>query len=126
MKSTMHLPYNKNIKDNARRLRSNMTEEEGKLWYQYLRSYPVRFMRQRIVDSCILDFYCASCRLGIELDGSQHYTDSGMGHDEARTKLLNAYGITIIRFTNQMMRNEFGVVCREIDSKVQELMSKKA
>lgn len=95
MKLPMHLPFNKNIIANARKLRNNMTEEESKLWYQYLCNYPMRFMRQRIIDSFILDFYCAKCKLGIELDGNQHLTPNGKGHDEARTKLLNAYGILL-------------------------------
>ena len=110
------------LKVNARKLRSDMTEEENKLWYQYLRYYPVRFMRQRIIDSFILDFYCARCKLGIELDGKQHITEQGLGHDEARTKLLNAYGVTVIRFTNEQIQNDFGYVREEIDAKVKEMI----
>jgi very-short-patch-repair endonuclease len=109
MKLPLHLPYNEYINVNARNLRNNMTEEESKLWYQFLRYYPIRFMRQRIIDDCILDFYCSKCKLGIEVDGSQHQTEQGMVHDEARTKLLNAYDVTIIRFTNERVRNEFGM-----------------
>jgi very-short-patch-repair endonuclease len=122
MKLPMHLPYNKIITTAAKKLRNNMTEEEKKLWYQYLRSYPVRFIRQKVIDNCVLDFYCAKCRLGVELDGGQHLSESGRGHDEARTKLLNAYGITIIRFMNNRVRDDFINICREIDLKVKELM----
>jgi very-short-patch-repair endonuclease len=118
----MPLPYNNNIIAAAKKLRNNPTEEENKLWYQYLSGYPVRFLRQRVIESFILDFYCAKCKLGIELDGSQHYTEQGLGHDEARTKFLNAYGITIIRFTNEQITNDFGEVCRQIDAKVKELI----
>jgi very-short-patch-repair endonuclease len=121
MKLPMHLPYNRNIITNAKVLRNNMTEEEKKLWYQYLRCYPIRFIRQKVIDNCILDFYCAKFRLGIELDGGQHLSEGGKEHDEARTKLLNAYGVTIIRFKNDRIRNDFMNVCQEIDLKVKSL-----
>jgi hypothetical protein len=71
----------------------------------------------------ILDFYCAKCRLGIELDGSAHFTENGIGHDKARTDLLRAYGVTIIRFANDQIRNDFGNVCHQIDTKVKELLN---
>lgn len=118
------MPYNKNIKVNARNLRSHATDEENKLWYQFLRAYPIRFMRQRIIDSYILDFYCSKCRLGIELDGGQHFSETGKGQDEARTQLLNTYGVAIIRFTNWQVREEFNTVCKAIDTKVKELTAR--
>jgi very-short-patch-repair endonuclease len=118
----MHLPYNKNLTANAKTLRNNQTDEEKKLWYQYLSSYPIRFLRQKVIDNCILDFYCAKCRLGIELDGNQHFTEKGIGHDTARTELLNAYGVTVLRFTNDQIRNDFCTVCRKIDEAVKALV----
>lgn len=118
----IYLPYNKDINMNVKKLRNSMTEEEKKLWYQYIRSFPVRFSRQKPIDKFILDFYSATCRVGVELDGSQHDSGQGKRHDEERTKILNAYGVTIIRFTNEQIRNEFGDVCRQIDAKVKELM----
>jgi very-short-patch-repair endonuclease len=117
----IYLPYSKDIQANVKKLRNNMTEEEKKLWYQYLRSYPVRFTRQKAIDKCIVDFYCAKCRLGVEIDGSQHATEKGFGHDEERTRAINAYGVTIIRFTNEQIRNDFIEVCRHIDIRVKEL-----
>ncbi len=124
MKQPMHLRYNKNIMNNARELRRQATDEENKLWYQFLRNYPIRFMRQRIIDNYILDFYCAKYRLAIELDGSQHFTENGIGQDHARTELLNAYGVTVIRFTNWQVREEFNAVCKAIDTKVKELTAR--
>ena len=59
----------------ARELRRDMTPQEQKLWYLFLRKYPVKVYKQRIIDSFIVDFYCASAKLVIELDGSQHYSD---------------------------------------------------
>ena len=55
-----------------------MTAEERHLWYDFLKSYPVRFLRQKVIDNYIVDFYCHSARLIIELDGSQHYEEKGM------------------------------------------------
>jgi very-short-patch-repair endonuclease len=118
----MHLPYNKNIYIAAKKLRRNLTPEEKKLWYQYLSGYPIRFTKQKIINNCILDFYCAKCRLCIEVDGGQHYTEPGLTHDEVRTELLNAYGITVIRFMNDRIVNDFFTVCNEIDFKVKELI----
>jgi very-short-patch-repair endonuclease len=117
----MPLPYSRNVTRIAKKLRNNPTEEENKLWYQYLSGYPVRFLRQKVIECYVLDFYCAKCRLGIEVDGTQHFTEEGLGYDEARTQLLNAYGVTILRFTNEQVRKEFGEVCKRIDAKVKEL-----
>ncbi len=85
MKLPLHQPYLNKVIGNAKKLRREMTEEEQKLWYQYLRSYPVRFLRQKVVECYVLDFYCSKCRLWIELDGNQHYTEQGIGHDETRS-----------------------------------------
>ncbi len=52
------LPRNKELKDRASDLRKNATPEENKLWYEFLRNYPVRVNRQRIIGNFIADFYC--------------------------------------------------------------------
>lgn len=122
----MSLPYNRKLTAAAKKLRNDMTEEEKKLWYQYLSGYPIRFLRQKVIENCILDFYCAKCRLAIEVDGGQHHTDRGIGHDDARTKLLKAYGVTVIRFDNRLVRDEFGHVCRQIDEMAHKLLDQKA
>ena len=57
----------------AKQLRKEMTKEERHLWYDFLRSYPVRFSRQKVLGKYIADFYSAEAKLVIELDGSQHY-----------------------------------------------------
>ena len=66
------IPYNKNNIHLAKNLRKNMTPWERKLWYQFLRSYPLRFQRQKAIDEYIVDFYCAKARIVIELDGGGH------------------------------------------------------
>jgi very-short-patch-repair endonuclease len=87
----MERKQNKNLVRNARALRRNMTRQERRLWYDFLRSYPVKFTRQKILGRFIADFYCASARLVIELDGSQHYEDEGLRKDADRTALLESF-----------------------------------
>ncbi len=58
-----------------------MTKEEIHLWYDFLRSYPIKFTRQKVLDKYIADFYCAKANLVIELDGSQHYEDEALIND---------------------------------------------
>ncbi len=112
-----HEPLKKNNKllNIARILRRNMTRQEKHLWYDFLRYYPVKIYKQRIIDNFIADFYCHSARLVIELDGSQHYTNHGKVHDEARTEVLERYGIYVLRFSNKDVDEHFDGVCRMID-----------
>ena len=74
----MHVKRNFRLLEQARELRRNMTPQERKLWYQYLRTYPVKIYKQQIIDSFIADFYYALARLVIEIDGAQHYTPQGL------------------------------------------------
>ena len=97
-----------------------MTKEERHLWYDFLRNYPVKFYKQRIIKHYIVDFYCASAKLVVELDGSQHYCDEGIQSDEARTKYMAKQGIFTIRFSNLDIHNNFMGVCEEIDRIVKE------
>ncbi len=62
--------HNPNLVENAKVLRKEMTTEERHLWYDFLRTYPVRFLRQKVLGRYIVDFYCAQAKLVIELDGS--------------------------------------------------------
>lgn len=96
-------------------LRKNMTPHERKLWYTFLHNYPVKFYRQRIIGNYIVDFYCASAKLVIELDGSQHYSADGLESDLSRTGYLEKLGLKVLRFTNDQINHYFPDVCREID-----------
>ena len=86
----MHRKHVPALTARARELRQNMTREERHLWYDFLKNYPVRFLRQKVIDGYIVDFYCASAKIAIELDGSQHYTDEGRVYDEERDRCLSA------------------------------------
>ena len=111
----MYIPYNKKYNDRARALRKDMTPEERKLWYLFLRNHDERFLRQKIIDNYIADFYCPNKKLIIELDGSQHYTEDGMEYDRIRTEILNTYNINVIRFSNQDVNKHFKEVCEFIN-----------
>ena len=111
----MQRKHNKEIVANARILRKNMTKEERHLWYDFLRTYPIRFFRQKVLGKYIADFYCARAKLVIELDGSGHYTAEGKEHDEERTAFLEGYGITVVRILNSEIHKNFRGVCEYID-----------
>ena len=65
----MDRKFNSNLAENSRELRKNLTKEERHRWYDFLKDYSVRFKRQKIIGKYIVDFYCASASLVIELDG---------------------------------------------------------
>ena len=106
--------------ETARKLRREMTPQETKLWYRFLRSYPVKIYKQRIIESFIVDFYCADARLVIEIDGSQHYTEQGKCYDEERSQILWAYGLKVLRFSNRDVDRSFDSVCAQIHNIIQE------
>ena len=99
-----------------------MTPQEKRLWYDYLRHYPIKVYKQRIIDNYIADFYCHKARLVIEIDGSQHYTDEGKTYDDVRTEVLGRYGLHVIRFSNKDIDEKFEGVCLVIDKTIKELV----
>ena len=105
--------------ENARRLRREMMPHERKLWYLFLRKYPVKIYKQRIIGRFIVDFYCASAKLVIEVDGSQHYEPQGMAYDAERSAFLSALGLKILRFSNRDVDINFRGVCEQIDLTIQ-------
>ena len=106
--------YNPNLKEYSQKLRREMTKEEKHLWYDFLKKLPVTVNRQKIIGNYIVDFYCASAKLVIELDGSQHYTDEGIEYDKERDQYLNSLGLTIIRYSNIEIHRNFDAVCNDI------------
>ena len=100
----------------AQALRKNMTPEERRLWYEYLRTYPIRFKRQTAIGKYIVDFYCPVAKVAVELDGRQHYTEVGRSKDAERAAYLKEEcGIRVIRFKNYQIRENFSGVCEQID-----------
>ena len=103
------------LKDRRRELRKSQTPTEALIWERVRgrRLGGYRFLRQYSVGPYILDFYCPSAKLGIELDGGQHLARDGSLYDQERTAYLEGFSIRTIRFQN-------GDVIRDI----QEVMTK--
>ncbi len=116
----MTLPREKILLSNARDLRKQMTKEERHLWYDFLRSHPMKFYKQKIIGRYIVDFYCHSAQLAIELDGSQHYEDAGAAYDKERTAMLEQHGVKVIRFSNLDVNRNFEGVCQAIELALKE------
>ena len=110
----------------AKALRKNMTPWERKLWYNYLRNYPVRFQRQKAIGNYIADFYCAKARLVIELDGGGHYTPEQAEKDDQRTKALESMNLSVVRICNLDIDRNFSGVCEYIDLVMQQSLPQSA
>ncbi len=118
----MERKHNAKLTENARVLRKSMTKEERHLWYDFLRTYPIRFLRQKVIDNYIVDFYCAKARLIVELDGSQHYEEKGLLKDKIRTEKIESRNLTVIRIPNNEINRNFKGVCEHIDLFVKNLL----
>ena len=92
-----------------------MTPEECHLWFDFLVNSPIPFRRQKVIGKYIIDFYCPSKKLAIELDGSQHYEEENRKADIIRDEFLSNLGITVLRYTNIEIHNNFRGVCEDIE-----------
>ena len=110
--------HNASLTPKAKELRKNMTPAERKLWYCFLRTYPVRILRQKVIGNYIVDFYCAKVKLAIELDGEHHYCTEFIEADKKRTEEIKSFGVDVIRFQNNEVYNEFEAICNEIDLEI--------
>lgn len=97
-----------------------MTPQERKLWYQFLRNLNVTVNRQKVIGNYIVDFYCHAAGIVIELDGSQHYEAEGQEYDQKRDKYLQNLGLTVLRYSNRDMSQNFEGVCQDILQRIQE------
>jgi len=111
----MSLSRNKKLTKIAQNLRQNMTKEEKHLWYDFLKTYPVQFNRQKVIDNYIVDFYCHKAKLIIELDGSQHYEEASIEDDKVRTNFLHSLGLEVLRIPNIEIWDNFPGVCEAVD-----------
>ena len=98
----------------SRVLRGNMTKEEKHLWYNFLKKLPQTINRQKVIGKYIVDFYCSAYKIVIELDGSQHFEESGIIKDMERDEYLKKLGITVLRYSNRDVNENFEVVCEDI------------
>lgn len=109
-------PYNPKLTEKAKKLRKEMTKAECMLWFQFLKEHTYRFQRQKVIDHYIVDFYCSKAKLVIEIDGSYHYDNDQFQYDQIRTERLSIYNLTVIRFSNQEISDNFNKVCEVINS----------
>ena len=102
--------YTKTLIPRARQMRREMSEPEKLMWYRCLNELPQRFRRQRPFGPYIVDFYCASLKLVIEIDGDSHATPEAAAYDAERTKYLKGLGLQVLRFSNvEVMENLEGI-----------------
>lgn len=106
------------ITEKARGLRKNATPWENKLWYEFLKNYPVRFRRQQPIGQYIVDFYCSKAKLIVEADGGGHFYNDKIEYDKNRDLFLQEKGYIILHFTNLEIDKNFYEVCSVIDSEV--------
>lgn len=97
----LYIPYNSSNKQRAKENRLPMTKAERKIRFGILKERPwwYKFIRQKMINSFILDFYCSKLLLGIEIDWSSH--DTRKRYDAKRTEKLWEIWIKIIRYTNE-------------------------
>jgi len=108
--------YDKKLKVLSQHLRNNMTDAENMLWLklrrEQLKGYP--FYRQKIIGGYIVDFYCPKANLVIELDGGQHYSETGQEKDRTRDNVLREMGIKVLRFSDRDVFENIGGVMEGI------------
>ena len=110
----MNKTYNSKLIDNAKSLRSNMTKEEKHLWYDFLKNLNITVNRQKVIGKYIVDFFIASKKIVIELDGSQHYEGENIKYDVSRDTYLKELGIKVLRYSNFDVNRNFEGVCQDI------------
>lgn len=114
MKSIMR--YNINNKNNARSLRSLMTDAEQLLWSKIRRKQMrnIQFNRQKNIGNYIVDFYAHAVNLVIEIDGGQHFEDEYLKRDQIRDNYLRSLGLAVLRFNNLQVLKETDAVLNVI------------
>ena len=108
------IPYNKKLVSSAKYLRKNMTPEEKHLWYDFLKRLPLNVRRQHNIENYIVDFYIAEKKIVIEVDGRQHLLPEHIEADAQRDNVLSTWNITVLRYSNDSIRNNFSTVTEDI------------
>ena len=122
----MNKTNNPNLTDTSQKLRTEMTPEEKHLWYDFLKKLPVTVNRQKVIGKYIADFYCATAKIIIELDGSQHYNAENKQYDKERDAFIESLGITVLRYSNLELNSNFEGVCADIMKHIPPHPSRKA
>ena len=96
-----------------------MTPEEKHLWYDFLKRLPVNVRRQHNIENYIVDFYIAEKKVVIEIDGRQHLLPEHKKADEQRDAVMFSWGISVLRYSNDSIRNNFTAVAEDILRKLE-------
>jgi len=115
------LSYRTGLKKFSRKLRTDMTDAEQLLW-KYVRRKQlcnIQFYRQKPIGNYIVDFYAPAAKLVIELDGGQHFSDEGLGHDQKRDAHLFSLNLKVLRFDNYQVLNSLKDVLNEIHRQIE-------
>lgn len=114
----MKIYYNPKLKELARQLRNNATKSEIKLWQQLKgkKMYGYDFHRQKPIDNYIVDFFCNKLKLAIECDGYSHQLPEVWEKDVKKEQRLNELGVTVLRFSDDMIMNDISNVIRSIEN----------
>jgi len=123
MKNFKFIPYDKNLVSRARELRKETTEAERLFWDKILKNKKLtglKFTRQKPINHFIVDFYCASLGLAIEIDGEIHVFQKA--RDRERDSILQQkFGLRIIRYTNEKVLSDVRKVAKDLIRKIQSL-----
>ncbi len=116
MKNNIH--NHKYLEERRKELRKNLTSAEATLWKHLQRKQLKgrKFRRQHSITNFIVDFYCASEKLIIELDGAYHLDFAQQNYDYERTQILENLGFKVIRFENKLVFENLTEVLEEISS----------
>ena len=114
------IKYNGDLISRAKNLRKESTPQERRLWYCFLKDYPIKFCRQKVIENYIIEFYCNEAKIAIEIDGSQHYESANKEYDDVCTAKLEQYGIKVLRFSNYEINTYFYEVCESIDKEIKQ------
>jgi imidazole glycerol-phosphate synthase subunit HisF len=114
------------IFSNARELRNKLTPAEQIFWLRLKEKFPeYKFRKQHPISIYIADFYCHKLKLVIEIDGSIHDSEEAKLNDKRRQQDLEDLNLTVIRFTNDQVKNEIESVIEISSSTIKKLTSSK-
>ena len=117
--------YRTDLISRARELRRDMTDQERRLWYGWLRKLPFRFQRQKPIGDYIVDFYCHRARLVVEIDGWRHFTENGQETDNRRTAFLESLGLKVLRVRGHAVDDDISAVAGQIEQIARERISER-
>ena len=106
------------LKQRARTLRKEMTQQERHLWYDFLKQLPITVYRQKVIGNYIVDFYVKEPKTVIEVDGWQHFEAAGVAGDKTRDDALRARRCQILRYPNNAIDQNFSGVCEDIRTRL--------